>query len=179
MRGDMGSEIVNRMDPSSCPDLEPYLNRELPSGACQAIERHLSVCGVCREQVEAYRELERSLSVAQVSLGLSEEARERILGRLQGEEVEVVTARRWRRWVVGAMFATAASVLVLLAIQSPERREVVSGLEGQSLEASPSRVVKETSPVTVGDGWLIAKHPASDDQIEIYVMRPTLGTASH
>jgi hypothetical protein len=101
-----------------CPDhqiLSLYLDGELPSPWKEKLESHLPLCVRCRERLDAYRILSRSLGRDENREGL-EAAQERVLLRLQnrGEDALPRSLSLWRRKLSVPLPAAAAAAAILL-----------------------------------------------------------------
>lgn len=166
--------------PTNCPELEDYLNGEGLPAYREAVERHLQVCEDCRSIVEAEAELHVWLRTANHQVVIPESCTalvatfpDRSMVQRNGKQ-----SRRVLVWMGGVLTCAASIAIGIFSGVAKEELPSPITLEiPQRAEETP-RFVRNESNVTVGEGWLIAAHPASDSDIEVYLVRPIMNPAS-
>jgi len=114
--------------------LSVYYDREMDPQYKEKMESHIAGCAECSRQLEAYKKI--SLSLAPAGDDLTEEARQRVLQKLETNgfysSLKNHTAWRpsiWKRRVSIPIPAAAAAVLIIIAfaflwIRSPARMDI-------------------------------------------------------
>jgi hypothetical protein len=139
-----------------CPDrqiLSVYLDGELPSPWKEKFENHLERCARCRERLESYRKISRSLEKPELSAAA---AQERVWLRLQERgDVFPPVSGVWNRSVsVPVPLAAAAAALLITTLGLFVFRQLFAAAPDGAMAAGVDIELHDVTPVSDMSGVL-------------------------
>lgn len=109
--------------------LHALLDGELDAGNARDVEAHVQLCPQCGPQLAGYRELQRTMQVAQLRFTAPARLRRRIDEAIPARPAARTSSRRsvLKGFVMGTALSTAMAATVLVAIVRPDQDQRLLG----------------------------------------------------
>ena len=188
--------------PNQCPDLEDYLNREGSRDDRKRIEEHLMYCQSCQEVARSEQWIHDCIVEANQAIDLPVNLASNMASWKEPASARIPNSRHavlsYSSWIAAACVLALLTFIVVSASRSnlmlqptPEDKvDMADSTKGGAFSNGSAFVQNggdrsldgiatkdstvSSAQIQIDQDWLIASHPSSDEQIEVYIVRPVL-----